>query len=814
MYKNLKKKLTPMMEQYLNIKSKYKNILVFYRLGDFYELFYNDAKVASKILGIVLTKRRNKKSTNIPMCGIPHHSSTNYINKLLKLKYSVAICEQLETPEEAKKRSRKSIIKREVVKIFTPGTIVEENFLNTYESNFLMSISSLKNIWSISWIELSTGDFYTIKCSKNNIKNEIVRIRPKEIIVNENFKKDKNFIRFLKTFNIYITYKLPIFFDYYTCYKRIIKFYKINSLKGFNNFHFSQIISSGLIIEHILYTQRYNIPRIKILKNINKSSFMEIDSITRKNLEIETTNNINKNFSLLKIIDKTITSVGKRLFSIRLNAPLCDIKSINKRYDIIDFFLNNTNIYVEIRRLLCDFFDLPRAIAKIYINKANPLTLKIIEYSLFVTVKMKKILFNYEKKLNNIVKKLIQDSYISLPLYFILNNTLIKSNNISLEKKFIRNGINKSLDQLYFLKYEIKNKIVFLRYKYVFLTKIKNLKINKNNILGFFLESNKRYYNILYERSFIHKQTLGSTTRFETEELKNLEINLLNVNVNIKELQKNIFNSLCMKVKKYINKLDIVIKAIADLDFYTSLAYLAEINSYVRPSLHYDTNLYLKESYHPIISYYGKNKFIPNDCNINNKENLWLITGPNMAGKSTYLRQIAILCILAQIGSFVPARIFKLGIVDKIFSRIGALDNITEGESTFMVEMNETAYILNNATKHSLVILDEIGRGTSTLDGVSIAWSVLCYLNNKISCRTLFATHYDELSHLTKKFTNIVIKQMAVKKWFNEVIFLYKLISGKSANSFGIYVAEMAGLPKEVINHAYIMHKLLKKKDK
>ena len=264
MYKNLKKKLTPMMEQYLNIKSKYKNILVFYRLGDFYELFYNDAKVASKILGIVLTKRRNKKSTNIPMCGIPHHSSTNYINKLLKLKYSVAICEQLETPEEAKKRSRKSIIKREVVKIFTPGTIVEENFLNTYESNFLMSISSLKNIWSISWIELSTGDFYTIKCSKNNIKNEIVRIRPKEIIVNENFKKDKNFIRFLKTFNIYITYKLPIFFDYYTCYKRIIKFYKINSLKGFNNFHFSQIISSGLIIEHILYTQRYNIPRIKI----------------------------------------------------------------------------------------------------------------------------------------------------------------------------------------------------------------------------------------------------------------------------------------------------------------------------------------------------------------------------------------------------------------------------------------------------------------------------------------------------------------------------------------------------------------------
>ena len=789
--------LTPMMKQYLGIKSAHRDYLLFYRLGDFYELFFEDAQIASKILDIVLTKRGKQNGDNIPMCGVPYHSATHYINRLLKKGYSIAICEQLESPEEAKKRGYKSVVRREVVQIITPGTLMEEKLLDSKNTNYLTSIAEEKGNYSIAWVELTTGDFYVTTCSKNQLINEISRLSPKEVLVSYKFSSDPIFVNYK---NI-LTVRSNNIYDHKNCLQRIVQYYNVNSIKSLGEFSKEQVVSAGALIEYIIHTQKNNLPKLKVLQKLERDYFVEIDASTRINLELDK-NSINKEFNLLNVIDKTITSEGARLLKTRLNSPLKNSSVINKRLDCVSFFYNKTELRTKIREYLKFFPDVQRSLSKIFINKAMPRDLDIIKNGLKISTMISELLRINGKNLIDGINSLISQIYGYNQLVDELEQALIPYDSTIENQTFIKKGYNKYLDELYGLKYNSNQKINDLRDKYRHKTGVQNLKIAKNNIFGYFVEVTNLNSSKLDEKLFIHKQTLGNSVRFFTDELKNLENIILNCDTKIINLEKEIFCKLYDRIKHYFDEINLVVDSIANLDFYSALSEIAIQNKYIRPIVDDSNTFFIEEGRHPVVENFQKENFIPNSTNITDEEKIWLITGPNMAGKSTFLRQNALICILAQIGSYVPAKTVHIGVVDKIFSRIGAADNIARGESTFMVEMTETAYIINNVTEKSFVILDEIGRGTSTHDGISIAWAVLKYLHNYINCRALFATHYHELTQLNNKLDRIANYSMEIKEWNKDIIFLHKIIPGVADSSYGIHVAELAGLPKEVINSA------------
>lgn len=791
--------LTPMIQQYMGIKSAHRDHLLFYRLGDFYELFFEDAKVASQILEIVLTKRGAQNGDNIPMCGVPHHSATHYINKLLKNGHSIAICEQLESPEEAKKRGYKAVVKREVVQIITPGTLMEDNLLDPKSMNYLMAVAEHKNTHAVAWIELSTGEFYTSNCcSRANIVNEISRLNPNEIIISQKHLSASEFLNIQTNF----TPRSHNVFDYQSCCRKIEEYYKISSTEGLGNFSQAQIIAAGVLIEYIVHTQKSNLPKLKVLKNMDRAIFMEIDAATRRNLELETNNSENKKFTLLNTIDRTITSAGARLLKTRLSSPLCNAAVINKRLECIDFFFNAKELRDNLRKYLVYFPDIQRSMARIFINKATFKNLNIIKDGLKIATMISDLFRVKEVKLTDGINAIISQIFGYSKLVMQLEEAIMTCEEVIEGQGAIRNGYNKQLDELYDIKNNSHQKISHMRDKYRQKTGVQNLKIVRNNILGYFVEVTNMNAGKLEDASFIHKQTLGNYVRYFTNELKELEDILLNCDNRIASVEKEIFDNLCNQVKEHFDEISLVVTSIANLDLYSALAELASEENYVRPYIDDSNTFEIEGGRHPVVERFQKEKFIPNSCAIYEQEKIWLITGPNMAGKSTFLRQNALICILAQMGSYVPAAKVNLGVVDKLFSRIGAADNIAKGESTFMVEMIETAYILNNATEKSFVILDEIGRGTSTHDGISIAWAVLEYLHNSIRCRTLFATHYHELIELKRHLPNVATYTMEIKEWNGEIIFMHKILSGVADSSYGVHVAELAGLPSEVIKIA------------
>ena len=787
--------LTPMMQQYLSIKSTHKDYLLFYRLGDFYELFFEDAKVASKILDIVLTKRGVQAGNDIPMCGVPYHSATHYINKLLKNGYSIAICEQLESPEEAKKRGYKAVVKREVVQIITPGTLMEDHLLDPKSPNYLMAIAEYKDTYAITWIELTTGEFYVSNCNKIHIKNEISRLNPKEIVISQ--KHATEFLSMQANF----TPRSNNIFDYQSCYQRIAGYYKVASIEGLGNFSKAQVIASGALIEYIIHTQKSNIPKLSILKNIDRKFFMEIDVATRGNLELEKSAENNK-FTLLHTIDKTMTSAGGRLLKTRISSPLCNAHAINKRLECVDFFYNEKELRMHLRKYLKYFPDVQRALSKIFTNKAGFKDLNTIKNGLKIATMISELFRVKEIKLTGGINALVSQIFGYSKLVAELEETLVPPEEIGEGESPIRTNYNQHLKELYDIKNNSHQKISSIRQKYRQKTGVQNLKISKNNIFGYFVEVTSINANKMDKDFFIHKQTLGNSVRYFTDELKELENALLNCVDKISNLEQEIFQKLCNQVKNCFDEISLIVTSIANLDLYSSLAEVAEEKKYVKPHIDDSDKFEIEDGRHPVVEYFQKKEFIPNSCNISEDERIWLITGPNMAGKSTFLRQNALICILAQIGSYVPARRMNLGVVDKMFSRIGAADNLAKGESTFMVEMIETAYILNNTTQKSLVILDEIGRGTSTHDGIAIAWAVLEYLHDKINCRALFATHYHELTQLKKHLGRIATYTMEIKEWNKEIIFMHKIISGVADSSYGLHVAQLAGLPDDVIKIA------------
>ena len=803
MAKDIKKE-TPLMKQYRDIKSKYPDSVLLFRVGDFYETFHEDAIIASKVLGIILTKRGAGSNSETKLAGFPYHSLDTYLHKLVKAGHRVAICEQLENPKLTKK-----IVKRGVTDLITPGVALNDEILSQKTNNFLAAININKSIFGVSFLDISTGEFLVSEGNEEYIVNLIQNFGSKEILIT---KEDS-----LKLQNKNINHDYFYFVDEWlvnldTSLKKIKNHFGVTTMKGFGiSNKNSGLISASMILHYLEESHKKDLGHIKKLSLINEQSCLQMDRFTLSNLEI-----LNSKFSegksLLDIIDNTITPMGARLLRRWLCFPSIDIKEINIRNEIVSEIIKS---YINDQDFIDDFksiIDIERVVSKIGNLKVNPRELLNLKLSLEKVLLIKKALSKSTSKfLKNISKGLTNNS----PVVKILDSYLNDEVPVNISKGgVIRKGINKDLDKYRDLLNNGKNYLNRILEREIKNTQIPSLKINFNNVFGYYLEVTNVHKDKVPE-SWIRKQTLVNAERYITEELKEYESKILNAEENITILENKEFNNLIKKIIPHISGIQNNAAKVAYLDCLISFAETATLNDYTKPEVNKSYDFEVYDSRHPVIehSLEETKSYIPNDIKLNrDNQQILMITGPNMSGKSAILRQTAIITILAQIGSFVPASKLKMGFVDKIFTRVGASDNISQGESTFMVEMLEAASIVNNISDRSLVLLDEIGRGTSTYDGISIAWGITQFLHENIhKPKTLFATHYHELNMMTESFKRIKNYNVQVKETSSDVIFLRKLIQGGSAHSFGIHVAKMAGMPEKIIN---ISKNVLKKLEK
>ena len=792
------------MKQYRDIKSKYPDSVLLFRVGDFYETFHEDAIIASKVLGIILTKRGAGSNSETKLAGFPYHSLDTYLHKLVKAGHRVAICEQLENPKLTKK-----IVKRGVTDLITPGVALNDEILSQKTNNFLAAININKSIFGVSFLDISTGEFLVSEGNEEYIVNLIQNFGSKEILIT---KEDS-----LKLQNKNINHDYFYFVDEWlvnldTSLKKIKNHFGVTTMKGFGiSNKNSGLISASMILHYLEESHKKDLGHIKKLSLINEQSCLQMDRFTLSNLEI-----LNSKFSegksLLDIIDNTITPMGARLLRRWLCFPSIDIKEINIRHEIVSEIMKS---YINDQDFIDDFksiIDIERVVSKIGNLKVNPRELLNLKLSLEKVLLIKKALSKSTSKfLKNISKGLTNNS----PVVKILDSYLNDEVPVNISKGgVIRKGINKDLDKYRDLLNNGKNYLNRILEREIKNTQIPSLKINFNNVFGYYLEVTNVHKDKVPE-SWIRKQTLVNAERYITEELKEYESKILNAEENIIVLENKEFNNLIKKIIPHISGIQNNAAKVAYLDCLISFAETATLNDYTKPEVNKSYDFEVYDSRHPVIehSLEETKSYIPNDIKLNREnQQILMITGPNMSGKSAILRQTAIITILAQIGSFVPASKLKMGFVDKIFTRVGASDNISQGESTFMVEMLEAASIVNNISDRSLVLLDEIGRGTSTYDGISIAWGITQFLHENIhKPKTLFATHYHELNMMTESFKRIKNYNVQVKETSSDVIFLRKLIQGGSAHSFGIHVAKMAGMPEKIIN---ISKNVLKKLEK
>ncbi len=800
-----------MMEQYLNIKNKYKDVLLFYRMGDFYELFFDDAIIASEALDIALTKRGKSNGKDIPMCGIPFHSADNYLPKLIKKGFNVAVCEQTETAEEAKVNLNKGPLKREVVRIISPGTLTEDNLLKRKNNNYLGAISIIKGSISVAWVDVSTGYFKSRLIGQENNSNK------KQLLTNFLLRKD--FSEILISDDMDIDYIIdewhPIIkkqssslFHYQSCFDQICSYYSVISLDGIGSFSKGEIIAAGVLLSYLKLTQCGKTPFLSMIKSENINDFLEIDYFTQKSLEILKNLSGNNEGSLISCIDETKTASGARLLNQRIIEPFNDINSIQDRYDVINWILENNIDINNYQESLKGIPDLERSLSRISLSRGNPRDLSLISRGLINIEEISKNLISEKKNSKpKLLNSILENLKIDYSLFFNITKAL-KSDVplITKEGGFIADCFNEELDHLRHLRKNELNQIMKLQKKYSELTKINSLKIKHNRMLGYHIE-----VRAIHDQSirnidlFIHRQTTAQTSRFTTNELVYVETQILNSFEKAIKIELEIFNDFAHQILQKGKEILNIVNSISELDISFMVASQSVSRNYISPNISNDKILEITGGRHPVVEHQmrlSENSFISNDCQLNNEDLIWLITGPNMAGKSTFLRQNALIAIMAQAGLFVPAKTAKIGLFDKIFSRVGASDDLAKGQSTFMIEMIETSLILNTSTEKSLVILDEIGRGTSTFDGLAIAWSVLEYLHEKIKPITLFATHYHELTALKDNLKNLSCHKMSVKEWNNSIIFMHKILDGEADKSYGIHVAKLAGIPPLVTNSA------------
>ena len=790
--------LTPMMQQYMKVKEENKDCILFFRLGDFYEMFFDDAITASRELEIALTKRDCGNNQKCPMCGIPYHVADTYISKLVEKGYKVAICEQLEDPKEAK-----GIVKRGIIDKVTPGTIINKESTDSSDFNYLMAIYFDDNIVTLAYSDILDGNIHFTKIRYSNyeelekkIENEMIKVSPSEIIYNENKAFSQDFLSNLAELNN-ITLTTSENIDTLEHLKIINEKEITSELKDLKSFK-----AISMLLSYIYNYRSENLTHIKNAYYFEVDKYLNIDSHTIINLEIhKNLSTGSKRGSLYSILNKTSTSMGSRLLHSLLERPLMDKKEIISRQEIVNSFYNSRVLQNNISNLLKEIYDLERLIGKLSFGRANARDLVSLKISIEKLPEIKRvILYNDSKVLKSMVDKL--DTLTDI--YELLNNSIVEEPPILItEGNIIKVGFDAHLDEVRDNRIKGKKRLIEYEIELKEETGIKNLKVVFNKKLGYFIDVTKSNLKLVPDY-FERKQTLTNSERFITPELKEIENMILSSDTEIVNLEYEIFNRIRLEILDCINRIKETSKIISEIDVFNSLAIVAYENKYVKPNLNNIGLIQINGGRHPIVeNSIGLENFISNDTTIGLGYNdIQILTGPNMSGKSTYLRQIAIIVIMAQIGSFVPADEANISIVDKIFTRIGASDNLYKGESTFMVEMNEVSNIIKNSTKDSLLILDEVGRGTSTFDGLSIAWAVLEYISKKIKAKTLFATHYHELTELEGKMDNIINLKVKIQENKDGIVFLRKIVEGKSNRSYGIEVAKIAGLPLELTNRA------------
>ena len=815
--------MTPMMAQYLQIKKEHQDYLLFYRMGDFYELFLDDAVIASKALDIALTKRGKLDSQDIPMCGVPFHAYESYLAKLIRQGYKVAICEQVEDPKEAKKRGAKSVVKREVIRLVTAGTLTEEPLLDAKKNNFLLTLAKVNDTLGLSWLDISTGDFYLqevlLKAKDEGVvlAGILSRLNPVETVISDAYLQNPQIFNVLNDYRDQLSVLPQARFNSENAKKRLETVFKVEAVEAFGNFTRAEITAAGVLLDYVENTQKGKIPLISKPVKVTESQIMEIDGATRRSLELVEALTGDKNSCLLGVIDRTVTGAGGRLLASRVSNPLKDIEGINRRLDSVEFFTRFNRIRQEVRAILKACPDIERAVSRLSLGRGGPRDLANIKTALAVVPQLKNLVMSFNQNTDEQILSEFPDS-----LKTVLNNLGEHSNLVStLEQAlaedlpllardggFIREGFYPPLDEIKLLKNDSHKMIVELQNKYAEVTGISNLKIKYNNVIGYFIEVQSKFApEMLENKDFIHRQSVLNATRFTTVELTELENKIRGAADKALAMELEMFDNLVKDVRLASEDISRTAKAMAELDVSSALADLAVEKNYCRPQIDDSLVFDVKEGRHPVvenaISKENAGAFVGNNCQLDDAHGrLWLLTGPNMAGKSTFLRQNAIIAIMAQMGSFVPCASAHIGVIDKIFSRVGASDDLARGRSTFMVEMVETASILNQADERSFVILDEIGRGTATFDGLSIAWAVVEHLHELNKCRALFATHYHELTALTSKLPLMTLHCMKIKEFNDEVIFLHEVIDGAADRSYGIHVTKLAGLPRTVVKRA------------
>ncbi len=794
--------VTPMMQQYLDIKDQYKDCILFFRLGDFYEMFFSDAELASRELEITLTGRDCGLEERAPMCGVPFHAANNYVARLVSKGYKVAICEQVEDPALAK-----GIVKRDVIKVVTPGTVTDITMLDERKNNYLMSVYKNGNFYGLAAVDITTGDFYATRITWGNTRgklfDEIAKYLPSEIIVNTELNSDNELALEIKQrFNTYVSTFEEASFEYGNAMDALKNQFENKSL-NIQEYDIA-VNASGALLKYLEGTQKVNLSHIQNFNAYALEEYMILDASSRRNLELtETMREKSKKGSLLWVLDRTMTSMGGRLLRKWIEQPLINHGDISLRLDSVEELKNKFMVRVEARELLKRVYDIERLMGKVILGSVNCRDLIALKNSMCQIPYIKNLLGGFETEY---IKNCYQQMDSLEDVCNLIEISIADDPPVTIkEGGIIKDGYNSEVDKLRMASIQGKDWIAALEASEREKTGIKNLKVGFNRVFGYYIEITKSYYYLVPEE-YIRKQTLANCERYITPELKEIEDNILGAEEKIVQLEYSLFVQIKDRIAQQLSRIKSTARALAEIDVLASLAEVADREGYCKPDVSVSDKIEIVDGRHPVVEKMtDKSGFVPNDTVLDMEEDrLAIITGPNMAGKSTYMRQSALIVLMAQIGSFVPATSAKIGLVDRIFTRVGASDDLASGQSTFMVEMSEVANILVNATKRSLLVLDEIGRGTSTFDGLSIAWAVIEYIVSKeqLGCRTLFATHYHELTELEGKLPGIKNYCITVKEKGEDVIFLRKIIRGGADGSYGIQVARLAGVPQPVIERA------------
>jgi DNA mismatch repair protein MutS len=797
-------KLTPAMKQFHQFKQKYPDCILFFRMGDFYETFYEDAKTCSRVLGLTLTSR-NKGDNPIPLAGVPYHAVDGYLKKMLEAGYKVAVCEQVEDP-----RIAKGVVKRDIVRIVTPGTLTDDILLDAKKDNFLCAISmGARNQTAISWVDISTGHFFAQQLPEGKLLDELLRLGPAECLLadrrGELFEAEtKKLARDITQLTkASLTERPSWYFDPYQARQRLLKHFGTATLEGFgiSDNDDGLIPPAGAIIEYLNETQKTTLGHIGNLKKIERQNYLQIDPASLRSLEIlQTIRTESTKGTLLDCLDQTLTGMGGRMIRGWLCMPLCDLGAIELRQDAIEELKNADAGLSDIRKLLSNISDTERIAARISTFRATPRDLLALAATLRQIPKLRQILQQFHADL---LIRLASQCDSMDELADLLEAAVEPECPSHLrDGGVIKTGFNQELDGLRSISRDGQSWLKNYQKEQVRRTGIGNLRIGYNQVFGYYIEVSRSAADKV-PPDYVRKQTIKNAERYITEELKKYETQVLGAEEKALELEQQIFEDLRGQAAQYVSRMQALAETAAQCDCLAALAYLAKRRNYIRPKVTNGGELIIHDGKHPVLGEILGSQFVPNDIEIGNGAgDILVITGPNMSGKSTYIRQVALLVLMAQTGSFIPAKDAQIGLVDRIFTRVGASDELVRGQSTFMVEMTETANIINNATEKSLVILDEVGRGTSTYDGLALAWAITEHIANKIKCRTLFATHYHELTELAELFANVKNCNVAVREWMDEVVFLYKILPGGTDKSYGIHVAKLAGVPQSILERS------------